>query len=286
MQSQLYGFLAWLTYPPRLTLCVAAVGVVLLVFGRRRLAAATVVLALGWSLMWSLPHVSNWLNATLARRNAVVPAEQLPTADAIVVLGGAGHYGWLERDHVDPDELRFSRVAAGARAWLAGRAPLVVLSGGGPRNGPSEADMMARAITRLGVPESALVLEERSHSTRQNAVFTAALARQLGIRCVLLATSEVHMPRASLLFAQAGLQVIEMPVPVTQSGDGWLDGWLPSRGALWRSGRALKEYGGLAEARLRMAFGAGDIGEGRDSIPSGALCRVPDDFTRSKHGRL
>lgn len=288
MQSILYDFLEWLTYPPRLSLCLAATGALLVVLARRKLGVACIALALGWSLLWSLPYVSDWLNATLARRHEMVPVESLPTADAIVVLGGSTHYGWVKREEVDADDLRHSRVAAGARAWLAGRAPLVVLSGGGPRNGPSEADTMARAIKRLGVPDSALVLEERSHSTRENARFTAALAQRLGIRCVLLTTSSVHMPRASLLFSAAGLQVIEMPVPVPRSGKGWLDRWLPSRSALLRSRRALKEYGGLVEARLRLGFdgpGATRLGEARASIPSEALCKVVDGFTPPSHAR-
>jgi uncharacterized SAM-binding protein YcdF (DUF218 family) len=254
MQSLIYGFIEWLTYPPRLSLCVGAGAAVMLVLGWRKLAAATAVLALAWSVLWSLPHMSDWLNHTLAQRTEIVPEESLPRADAIVVLGGPGRYGWLKRDEVDADDLRHSRVAAGARAWLAGRAPIVVLSGGGPRHGPSEADAMAKAIVRLGVPESVLVLEERSHSTQDNARFTAELADQLGVRCILLVTSSVHMPRASLLFEAAGLEVVEFPAPVPYSSDGWLDGWLPSRSALRRSGRALKEYGALIEARLQLRY--------------------------------
>lgn len=277
MQSLIYEFLSWLTYPPRLSLCVGAVALAMLALGRRRLAAATGVLALGWSLLWSLPHVSDWLNSTLARRNQAVAEESLPRADAIVVLGGSTHYGWVRREEVDADDLRHSRVAAAARAWLAGAAPVVVLSGGGPRRGPSEADDMARAIVHLGVPESALVLEERSHSTRDNARYTAELADRLGIRCVLLVTSSVHMPRASLLFETAGLRVVEFPAPVPRSSDGWLDGWLPSRGALWRSGRALKEYGALVEAHLRLGFSdpvGPRLGSGHAAAPSDAFCRA------------
>lgn len=301
MQSLIYEFLAWLTYPPRLSLCVGAGAVVMLALGWRRLAVAIGALAVGWSVLWSLPHASDWLNSTLARRTELVPAESLPVADAIVVLGGATHYGWLKREDVDADDLRHSRLAAGARAWLAGRAPVVVLSGGGGRNAPSEADIMAKAITHLGVPESALVLEERSHSTRQNAKFTAQLARELGIHCVLLVTSSVHMPRASLQFAATGLQVVEVPAPVPRSSHGWLDGWLPSPSALWRSGRALKEYGALVEAHLRLDSRnpvESLLGGGRDVAPAEAVCRIPNegahpdlaqsqarraDFTSSSH---
>ena len=81
---------------------------------------------------------------------------------------------------------------------------------------------MAEAIVTLGVPPSALVLEERSHSTLENAQFTARLARERHIRDVLLVTSAVHMPRASLLFRDAGIDAIPVPVPESTAPGPWM----------------------------------------------------------------
>ena len=238
-----------LSYPPVLTAWLLALALIALVIGRRRVATGVAVAAFAWTGLWSLPSCSDWLRDTLADRHPVVDARSLPRADAIVVLGGGDRYPWLSRRDVDPDELPYSRVAAGARAWEAGRAPLVILSGG--RGGRvTEADGMARAITRLGVPPSALLLEQRSRNTRDNALYTARLARERGVRHVLLVTSSVHMPRARLWFEDAGIAVtaVSVPEPSPRRGAGR---WLPSRGALWRSGRALKEYAGLFGAVVR-----------------------------------
>jgi uncharacterized SAM-binding protein YcdF (DUF218 family) len=219
---------------------------------RRKLAVALSALGIAWSLLWSIPWCSELLRATLARNHPVVAEAALPKADAIVVLGG-GHYdGWMRRDSVDPDELRYSRLAAGARAWLAGRAPLIILSGGGNGRGPSEAETMAAAIAKTGIPASALLIEDASDSTRDNARMTAVLARERGIRKVLLMTSAVHMPRASLLFRNAGIDVVPVPVPEGELGKGWRSRWLPTSGALWRSGRALKEYAALLATHAEM----------------------------------
>jgi uncharacterized SAM-binding protein YcdF (DUF218 family) len=76
-------------------------------------------------------------------------------------------------------------------------------------------------------------------------LFTARLARPRGIHRILLVTSSLHMPRASLLFREAGFEVVPVAVPEGSSADRWADRWLPTRRALWRSGRALKEYAGL-----------------------------------------
>jgi uncharacterized SAM-binding protein YcdF (DUF218 family) len=232
-------FFVLLTYPVGLSLWLLAFGVVAWVLRRRRLGGALMVFALAWSVLWSVPQFSEWLRAPLERQHHVVQAAVLPEADAIVVLGG----GAVNQTRGS------SRLAAAAHAWTAGRAPLVILSGGGGRfgtgRGRSEAERMAGAIVGLGVPRSALVLEERSRNTQENAEFTAALARQRGIRRVLLVTSSLHMPRASLLFNDVGVDVVPVPAPERSLQRDWRDRWIPTRRALWRSGRALKEYAGL-----------------------------------------
>ena len=178
----------------------------------------------------------------------------MPRADAIIVLGG-GSYSWLQRPEVQLEDLEHSRVAAGARAWLAGRAPVVMLSSGSyAGRGRSEADIMATAIERLGVPASALILENRSRDTHDNALFSAELAERQDIHRVLLVTSSLHMPRAAYWYRQYGLDVIPAPVPEGRFRGSWTQRWLPTRVALWRSGRAWKEYAGLLAARAQTVF--------------------------------
>jgi len=198
--------------------------------------------------VWSVPRNAEWLRESLEARHAMTAPDAYPTADAIVVLGG-GWYGWVKRPDVDVDDLKYSRLAEGVRLYEAGRAPRVILSGGGDGK-RSEAETMARGADRLGIPASALLLEERSTDTEGNAQYTARLAQANGVRSILLVTSAMHMPRASRLFRNAGLSVVEAPVPEPPSvrGDRWSDRWIPSPRALWRSGRALKEYAGLLAA--------------------------------------
>ncbi|MBV5273815.1 MAG: YdcF family protein, partial [Lamprocystis purpurea] len=59
----------------------------------------------------------------------------------------------------------------------------------------------------LGVPERAMVLEEQSRNTRENARFSVALLRERGIGSMVLVTSALHMRRALGLFAAEGMQV-------------------------------------------------------------------------------
>lgn len=231
-----------LSYPLNASLLLAACGVVAILLRFRRTGAGLFAMAFLWTLLWSVPAASDGLRNSLEDQHAVVQEESLPAADAIVVLGGATRYRWLQRENVDPWELGSSRLGAGARAWLSGRAPIVILTGGRGGRDASEAARMKTAIQRLGVPASVLVLEERSRNTEDNAANTARLAHQLGVRRILLVTSALHMPRAALLFQRQGFDVTPVPVPERGHRETWRDRWLPSPGALWRSGRALKEY--------------------------------------------
>jgi uncharacterized SAM-binding protein YcdF (DUF218 family) len=232
-----------LTYPLALTIVLLLVACVAWQLRWRRVAGVIAVLAVAWSGFWSIPRNAEMLRQSLQQRHAIEAGEQVPVADAIVVLGGGG-YTWISRPGITLDDLKYSRLAAGARLYLADRAPRVILSGGG-EGGRTEARNMARGMKKFGVPESALLLEERSTDTSTNARYTAELARANGIHRILLVTSGVHMPRASLLFRRTGVEVFEVPVAEPTIGTSWADRWIPSPRALWRSGRALKEYAGL-----------------------------------------
>ncbi|WP_368564209.1 YdcF family protein [Pseudoxanthomonas sp. UTMC 1351] len=250
MLSLLQSFVVSLTFPLTLSLWLLGAGAILLLLRRRKAAVALTVFAVGWSLIWSIPQASDWLRGHLEFHYPKVNEETLPKADAIVVLGGGQYYGWLKKENVRLSDLESSRVAAGARAWLAGRAPVIILTGG-KAGRISEAQRMAEAINRLGVPDSALLLEERSRSTRENAQYTAALAKPRSIRTVLLVTSGLHMPRAALVFREAGFHVVPVPVPERARRMSWVRSWLPSPSALWRSGRAMKEFAALAATYLQ-----------------------------------
>src|SRR5688572_15460123 len=179
MSQSLQKLIVALTYPPALSLCLIVLALGMLLLRHRRGALVAFAVAMAWSALWSIPMASDWLRGRVEQRYPPVAEASLPRADAIVVLGGGMRYGWLDRPDVRAEDLENSRLAAGARAWLAHRAPIVILSGGGENGGEgsdgSEARMMANAIERLGVPSSALVLEERSHNTRDNARYTAQI---------------------------------------------------------------------------------------------------------------
>jgi len=133
----------------------------------------------------------------------LVVQDSAASADAIVVLVG---------DHV------LERIHRAAQLYRDGYAPRVVISGGAiVRDGDepmSEAQMMRRYIVRLGVPEEALLLEQTSQTTVQNALFTQPILQHNNIHSILLVTSPYHSRRARRIFRDAlgeGITITAQP---------------------------------------------------------------------------
>jgi uncharacterized SAM-binding protein YcdF (DUF218 family) len=142
--------------------------------------------ALGGALSWS---VLAW---GLDRYGQGRPAPQ-GRWDAIVVLGC--------RVFPDgrPSVALARRVEAAAKLWAAGRAEIIVLTGGRGDTGLVEAEVAATVAESLGVPRSAMVLETRSTSTDENARFAA---EAITGRRVVVVTDAYHVLRSERVFAR------------------------------------------------------------------------------------
>lgn len=80
-------------------------------------------------------------------------------------------------------------------------SPQVVILSGGIANakaGISEAEVMYGFLSGCGVPQSLLVAESKSLSTKQNAAFSLPLAQKLGADVLVVCTSPEHMYRSYL----------------------------------------------------------------------------------------
>ena len=83
------------------------------------------------------------------------------------------------------------RVISAAELWHAKKAPKIIVSGGSTQGPISEASRMADLLKRLGVPASAISLEEKSLNTEGNAREVAALTNA-GSQHILLVTSSAQ----------------------------------------------------------------------------------------------
>lgn len=160
------------------------------------MAAALVVVLLGGG-------VSGVWGTSLGTANAAPPVVAKDfSKPAIVILG----YG------LKPDGtmrlILHTRVLAGlAVAQLFPQAPIIV-TGGNPRNGNTEAEQMGKMLRLYGTPRERIILEERASSTVQNAAFSVPLAKEAGTSGIILVTSSSHQDRADGNFADAGGNVL------------------------------------------------------------------------------
>jgi len=242
-----------LVHPLTLTLALLGLAALALLFRRRRAGFALVVLAFAWSWLLATPAVSDWLRGSLEQRFTPAAAQDMPRAEAIVVLGGG--VSPTAPPRVEPNlNYAADRLWYGAQLYRAGKAPLVIVTGGNPyavANG-SAAQAQAGLLTQWGVPPGAIVARD-SLTTYTDALVVQQVMQQRGLERILLVTSALHMPRAFATFDAAGIDAYTAPtdfevVDVPSVGQ---YAWLPDNNAFWGSGRALHEYVGMLYYRLR-----------------------------------
>jgi len=220
-----------------------------------RWARFLLLVAVGVLWVASMPIVADYLNWTLERQYPPVAVEDTPTADAIVVLGGGVSGPAPPRLTLDLSDAA-DRVLHAARLYRAGKAPVVVVSGGAiPWLGADipEASSMQTLMEEWGVPGGSIHAEGASRNTHENAVFARPLLVEQGLHRVLLVTSAMHMPRALATFTSAGIDAVPAATDytVTYRDHRTVIDFLPDAKALSRTTDAIKEYIGYAYYRWR-----------------------------------
>lgn len=202
------------------------------------------LLSVSWLYLCSTSLFANFLTATLEREYVPRAMSVIGSADAIVLLGGAmrgdTHMGTLAdlNQHAD-------RLVHAAALYKAGKAPVMVLTGGSVEGARTEAEQMKDILEVMGVPAERMLLESNSRNTHDNAVYSAQLLRASGMDRILLVTSAYHMRRSLALFEAQGLDVVPAPTDYQQLvTPQLLPGWLPTVSNLYQSTDALHEIVG------------------------------------------
>ena len=244
-----------LVMPVGATCLFLLLGLFLMLLGARKLAFFTTTLALAVLITGALPITAERLGSPLER---MYPAQQIataPPADAIIILGGGVDIPIAPRRSPEFNTSG-DRLLEGARLYRAGRAPVVLLSGGNvfeQNDMQGESIYAAELVAMLGVDPAAIVVEADSRTTFENAVQSRRYLRKKGIRRVLLVTSASHMPRAMATFDSAGIDAIAAPVDYrfTDSKKPKVMKFIPNASALSNTTTILHEYIGFFVYRWR-----------------------------------
>ncbi len=106
-------------------------------------------------------------------------------ADVMVVLGGGSH----------------DRPERAAELFKERIAPRILVSGLG------DCTIYRRSLIQAGVPAQAIQMEDRSRTTRENAILAVNLLRHQGVRRVIIVTSWYHSRRALACFEHYGPEI-------------------------------------------------------------------------------
>jgi uncharacterized SAM-binding protein YcdF (DUF218 family) len=106
-------------------------------------------------------------------------------ADALIVLGGDSR----------------ERAARAAELFAQAAAPRVVCSGAG------DWDSNRQLLIRAGVPAKAILTEENSRTTHENAEFSIAILRAQHLPSAIIVTSWYHSRRALRCFENAAPEI-------------------------------------------------------------------------------
>jgi uncharacterized SAM-binding protein YcdF (DUF218 family) len=250
--------LSALLLPPLAPLLLALIGLIL-AMKKKRGGLALVLFAL--SLLWLLScHGSAvWLSRSILPQFAPLAIDQLKTGkvQAIVVLGGGVLPRAPEYGEAQPRAETAARLRYGV--WLARQSGLPVAFTGGlgwaAHSTQTESEAaVARRVAQQDYGVALRWLESDSRDTADNARLLAPLLQRDGVQRIALVTHAWHMPRSVAAFEKTGLVVVPAPMGFVQPQENQLLEWLPSAQGLLASRQVLREWLGIAVARVSAGF--------------------------------
>jgi uncharacterized SAM-binding protein YcdF (DUF218 family) len=126
----------------------------------------------------------------------------------VIIVLGAG----LRPDNT-PGPALTRRSLHAAHLWQQGLAPVIICTGGKPGNRTRpESDACAELLIADGVPAGAILQEDASRSTEENALYAKTLLDAHGWKTAILVSDGYHLFRAQHLFSNQDIPVYTSPV--------------------------------------------------------------------------
>ncbi len=135
-----------------------------------------------------------------------------PTYSCAIVLGGfssekydgGAYFNWAADRFIQAIKLKAS-----------GQASHILITSGNASIKPDafkEADWVNTQLKEMNIPDSCILIENRSRNTIENALYTKQLLAKTHLQPpYLLVTSDFHMRRSMLIFQKTGVNVVPYP---------------------------------------------------------------------------
>lgn len=244
MTFVLQKILWFLVLPPSSLIIIILAGLFLL-DRKRKLGRVLILSGLALLYLLSLGHVADILLKPLESAVSPLASSEL-AADAVVVPGGGSvDLDWLDAEPV-PNSETYTRLVKGVELARRLGLPLVLTGGNGEpfSTKVNDAEIMAEAAVRLGIPAKQVIVENVSRNTLENSHAVRKLVK--GNR-IILVTSAYYMKRAAAMFSKRGFTVIPAPTYyLAQTGKFSIVSFIPGASHLLRSTVAIAEWLSLA----------------------------------------
>jgi uncharacterized SAM-binding protein YcdF (DUF218 family) len=192
---------------------------------RKNRKAGMVNLMIG-ALMWLL-STSPASDALLKGLEHSFTVPKNPKGDVIIILGGGAYDGTPDLTGVGtPSEMMLYRVVTAVRLHKMLKVPIILSGGTVFKHMKPEAPIVKRFLMDLGVPDNAIIMEDQSLDTSQNAKNSQKICLESGYKTPILVTSAFHMKRSVMQFKSLGMEVIPFPTGFQSWNNrpyGWID---------------------------------------------------------------
>jgi uncharacterized SAM-binding protein YcdF (DUF218 family) len=128
------------------------------------------------------------------------------SADAIVVLGAAQYNG-------RPSPLLQARLDHAIQLYRDGIAPILIVTGGKGRDDDvtTEAEAAEAYAVANGVPEAAILIEDRGKNTLESLRSVGSMLRERDLRAAVFVSDRSHMLRVLRMARDQGLTAYSSP---------------------------------------------------------------------------
>lgn len=136
--------------------------------------------------------------------------DEAAPADCIIVLG-AGTNGKT------PNAVFRERLHHAVTLYENGYSGMILLTGGySPGNDHSDAWIAGQYLVSLGIPESAILLEEQSTITQENLQFAKEIMEAEDLSTCILVSDPLHMKRSMRMAEDYKIEAFSSPTPTTR----------------------------------------------------------------------
>lgn len=131
-------------------------------------------------------------------------------ADCAIILGaGMGLHG--------PSPVFRERIHHGIALYQSGRVKYLIFTGGfGKGAHVSDAEVAKQYAIEKGVPEQAILLEQKSRYTHENMEYAKVIMEENHLSDALIVSDPLHMCRAMLTAKDAGITAYPSPTQTTK----------------------------------------------------------------------